>query len=128
MAPPNSQFENFLFAVIGEGEHGTPLTVISAFARCGKDPWAEAARLAELPEAQAIDNLNSFIAKIPPAWCSIPDGRATAARLRSLLPHPAKVHARKSRLMDFRSRHETRLLAVICVLLFVTVVFAYAFA
>ena len=128
MAPLNSRFESFLFAVIGEGEGGTPLTMISALARSGKDPWAEAARLADLPAGHAMESLNAFIAKIPPAWCSIPDRKATAGRLMSLLPHAAKVRAAKSRLMDFRSRHETRFLAIICLLLFVTVIFAYAFA
>src|ERR1700680_4073812 len=128
MARFSSQLEDFLFAVIGEAEGGTPLTVISAFARCGKDPWIEAAQLAELPKSHASENLNAFLANIPPLWCSIPDRRTTAARLINLLPHQATVLAAKSRFVDFRARHETRFLAITCLLLFVTVICAYAFS
>jgi hypothetical protein len=128
MAQLNSQLEKFLFEVIGEDQGGSPLTVISALARRGKDPWAEAVRLAELTEADAKESLNAVIADIPPSWCGIPDRKAAVLRLIKLLPRRIKIPAAKSRLMDFRSRHETRFLAVISLVLLVTVIVAYAFA
>ena len=45
---------SFLFASLGEGPHGHPLTVISALAQSGVDPWLEAVGLARLSRELAI--------------------------------------------------------------------------
>lgn len=45
----HSEFNEFLFAVVGEERGGQQLTVLSALARLGLDPWGEAARLSKLP-------------------------------------------------------------------------------
>lgn len=60
-----SEFNNFLFASIGEDKNGTPLSVLSALTRLGIDPWEEAAKLAHLPEETAIQRMASFIARLP---------------------------------------------------------------
>jgi hypothetical protein len=39
---PRSEFGAFLFASIGEESNGMALSVISALARLGIDPWQEA--------------------------------------------------------------------------------------
>jgi hypothetical protein len=44
-----SEFDNFLFASIGESRNGMLLSVLSALARLDLDPWQEAAELARLP-------------------------------------------------------------------------------
>jgi hypothetical protein len=44
-----SNLNGFLFADIGIERSGMPLSVISALARQGFDPWQEAGRLARLP-------------------------------------------------------------------------------
>lgn len=49
----NSEFNEFLFAPVGEEGNGTVLTVLSAFTRLGMDPWGEAALLSELPKEAA---------------------------------------------------------------------------
>lgn len=42
---PNSEFNAFVFAPIGEERNGMLLSVMSALARRDIDPWQEAARL-----------------------------------------------------------------------------------
>jgi hypothetical protein len=44
-----SEFDDFLFAPIGEDRNDMPLSVLSALARLDIDPWHEAAELARLP-------------------------------------------------------------------------------
>ncbi len=41
----HSEFNDFLFALVGQEKSGMQLTVLSALARFGFDPWREAARL-----------------------------------------------------------------------------------
>lgn len=81
----DSQYDAFLFASLCETDEVT-LSVLSLLARQDVDPWQEAARLTQLPMAQAT---NSLAAKIwqsdserwPPSEASI-----LAARLIELLP------------------------------------------
>jgi hypothetical protein len=121
------RLERFLFAVIGNGEGEIPLSVISGLARCGSDPWAEAARLSTLPKAKAADALTLFIAKISPRWCSVSDPPGTVANLVKLLPGPeSPMPSPRSLLGQFRVRYERALLAMLIGLLFVAVVLGYA--
>lgn len=46
----HSELNDFLFAHLRKEENGLPLTVQSALTRLGADPWAEGARLSELPK------------------------------------------------------------------------------
>ncbi len=74
----------FLFADAGAGPGGTPLTVLSALARQGVDPWDEAGRLAKLMDQDAAAQLARSLAAVPGA--PLPDPAGCARRLVALLP------------------------------------------
>ena len=74
----------FLFAEVGIEPGGMPLTVLSALARLGLDPWDEAGRLAGLPHREAAGNLARSLAALPGTPPADADG--VAARLVALLP------------------------------------------
>jgi hypothetical protein len=82
----NSGLNAFLFAEVGNEVNGSPLTILSVFARLGQDPWAEAARLARLPKAAIIDYLANSISQMPLCPQALTDARTTAARIIQLLP------------------------------------------
>src|SRR5690242_236628 len=84
----NPRFEDFLFASIGSDENGMPLSVASAMARLGVDPWTEAGRLAQLPRVKAAEALASMISRIPSAnhEAEAAVTADTAGRLIALLP------------------------------------------
>jgi hypothetical protein len=81
-----SDLNGFLFAEVGVETNGMALSVLSAFARLGMDPWQEAGRLAMLPRAAAVDGLARTIVSMQASPWSLPDATAIAARLVSLLP------------------------------------------
>lgn len=82
-----AEFEDFLFAPVGDEKNGMSLSVLSALARLGVDPWQEAANLARLPEGSALERLTSLIAALPGGTLARPDPHGIAARLIGLLPH-----------------------------------------
>src|SRR5471030_962988 len=83
----HSAFDAFLFAPIGDDrKDGMMLSVLSALARQGVDPWQEAARLAVLPGKTATQRLASMIAALPETPSAHPDPGMIAARLIALLP------------------------------------------
>ena len=61
----HSEFNEFLYAFVGEEESGIRLTVLSALARIGLDPWREAARLADLPREAATRALATIVQTLP---------------------------------------------------------------
>ena len=79
--PLGREFEPFLYAVLYEDANGMPLSMVSAMARSGVDPWKEAARIAKLPKPQALDALAHIIPER-----SGDDAAAIADRLLALLP------------------------------------------
>jgi hypothetical protein len=81
-----SEFNEFLFAPIGEEGNDTLLTVLSALARLGLDPWQESARLALLSRDKATQSLTSMIAGLPNGRWAQSESGAIAARLIELLP------------------------------------------
>jgi hypothetical protein len=123
MSQFDARLENFLFAEIGTGDSGATLTMISALARCGSDPWVEAARLSTLPRAGAAEALSLFLGKMPSAWCSLSDRAATATRLLNLLPS-TEVRMPKvlSRRREFRAYLERYLFGIAFVLLIAVIV------
>jgi hypothetical protein len=92
MKPPASfaalgrEFDNFLFAAIGEDRNGMPLSVVSALARMDLDPWQEAASLAAVSVETATGQLTSLLAALPDSSLKRLDPSTTAARLIALLP------------------------------------------
>jgi hypothetical protein len=85
-SPLGTEFDDFLFASIGEDRNDMPLSVVSALARLDVDPWREAASLAQLPKAIATERLASLIAALADGLSARPDSGAIAARLIALLP------------------------------------------
>src|SRR3546814_14616778 len=82
----HSQFNDFLFAYVGEEKEGREVTVLSALARLGLDPWEEAARLSTLSEEAATSALTATIARVPEGNWRASDARAIALRLVDFLP------------------------------------------
>jgi hypothetical protein len=89
-SPLNSQFDNFLFAPIGEEKNEMLLSVVSPLARLGVDPWQEAARLTQLPKELATQSLASMVEALPSGRWAPSDSTAIAARLVQLLPSLTK--------------------------------------
>lgn len=81
-----SEFNDFLFAPIGEERDGVILTVLSAFARLGVDPWQESARLGQLSTDKATQRLTVIISGLPEGRWAQSDAETIAARLVRLLP------------------------------------------
>jgi hypothetical protein len=79
--PLGQEYEPFLYAVVCDEGNGMPLTMVSAIARSGADPWKEAARIAKLPKAVALEALARIIPDRGGA-----DGVDIANRLLLLLP------------------------------------------
>lgn len=83
----SSEFDGFLYALIGDDNgNGMQLSVLSALARQGVDPWEEAARLAVLSSEAATRKLTAWIAVQPDGKSTRPDAGPIATRLIALLP------------------------------------------
>jgi hypothetical protein len=82
----HSDFNDFLFAFIGDQQNGMPLNVVSALTRLDVDPWEEAARLAALPKVLATEALEPMIARLPIFRRQQSDNLAISRRLVELLP------------------------------------------
>jgi hypothetical protein len=82
----HSQYNEFLFAAIGEEKSGMQLTVLTAMTRLGLDPWREAARLSDMSREAAAQAFATTIAKLPAGDWKVAESAAIAARLVSWLP------------------------------------------
>lgn len=87
LQPLGLRFDPFLYAEVGDDRHGGPLSVISALARVGVDPWEEAARLARLPLHAAARALSALLTRLPAGSGQPTDPINVATRLVRLLPH-----------------------------------------
>ncbi len=76
-------YDAFLFELLSVQENGMELSVLSALARAGLDPWAEAKRLAALPRQAAIAAITAVL-----HLAAEPE---TARRLVDLLPRSSAV-------------------------------------
>jgi hypothetical protein len=81
------EFDDFLYAPVGPDRNEMPLSVLSALARLGVDPWEEAAKLSELSKDTAAQRLASLIVRLPGGRWTQADSGAIADRLIKLLPH-----------------------------------------
>jgi hypothetical protein len=84
-----SEYDDFLYASIGEERNEMPLSVLSALSRLNVDPWQEAAELSELPTSTAAQRVASLIARLPAGRWVLADSRAIGDRLIELLPRAA---------------------------------------
>jgi hypothetical protein len=80
------EFDNFLFASVGDDLNGHLLSVVSALAWLDVDPWKEAANLARMPRDRAMERLTSLIASVPKGPTTSLSSDVIAARLIALLP------------------------------------------
>jgi hypothetical protein len=89
-APPQGrvdlEYEEFLYAQLGEEANGMQLSVLSALARQNMDPWEIAQRLSSLPREQALPLLTPLLACIPSGAEGLNAPEDIAARLIALLP------------------------------------------
>jgi hypothetical protein len=92
----HSEFNEFLFAFVGEERSGQQLTVLSALARLGLDPWGEAARLSELPKEAATHALAAAIGALPGGDWKVSDLQSIAVRLVNCLPRRGSPSARSA--------------------------------
>ena len=82
----HSEYNDFVFAAVGEEKIGMPLTVLTALTRLGIDPWQEAARLADLSKEAALRTFTATIAKLPEGDWKASDSEAIAQRLLNWRP------------------------------------------
>jgi hypothetical protein len=92
MPVPGSEFDDFLFAPIGEDKNGMLVSVLSGLARADVDPWQEAAKLAQLPIEIATKELAALIGALPDRAASYPDPGTIANRLIALLPRSPRFN------------------------------------
>ena len=111
-----SDFDDFLFAPIGDEKNGMLLSVISALARLDLDPWLEAASLARMPKENATERMASLISALPDRTSAHSDPEAIAVRLVALLPRPGVSSARRQKPLLARSA-ATRTRVIIFVIL-----------
>ncbi len=83
---PNPEFDDFLYASVGDEDNGMQLSVLSALARQNVDAWDVARQLVLLPKESAIRLLTSRMAMIPAGAAPRPAPEVIAARLIALLP------------------------------------------
>jgi len=82
-----TDLNDFLFTPIADDANGMHLTMLSALARSGVDPWIEAAGLAALPRENATHKLELMLSAVPNGP---PPGDATATLAARLV---AQLHA-----------------------------------
>lgn len=85
-----TDFDEFLFAPIGEDASGMPLTLLSVLARLGVDPWQEASDLAHLPLEPAMQRLAARLEAVPNGPAPGADTVTLATRLIALLHRKPK--------------------------------------
>jgi hypothetical protein len=84
--PNGTDFDRFLYATVGEDRDGSTVTVVSALARLGLDPWNEATELALLGREAACARLGKLLSGFEDVPTLALEHGAVAATLTSLLP------------------------------------------
>lgn len=82
--PP--EFERFLYASVGKDRRGYAVTVLSALARLGLDPWKETAELVMLGRAAAQTRLGKQLARFWDVPTLASEHLKVARDLSQLLP------------------------------------------
>lgn len=80
-------FDGFLYADLGQDGDGNTVSVLSALARLGLDPWDEAAALANLPRDGARTRLGGLLARFNDIPALARDDGAIIPQLVDLLPN-----------------------------------------
>ena len=85
----HSGLEAFLAAPLWEEDNGSTLSVLSALARLGMDPWKQAALLAEKPKEGAAETLAKILSRLPKNGREEPKYLELSERAVELLPAQA---------------------------------------
>jgi hypothetical protein len=93
----HSDLEGFLSEPVWEEKNGCMLSILSAFARLGVDPWQEAARLAAMPRDAAAAALAKLLSSLPWPSPEEPDHGEIARTLVAVLPKPAATRATEAK-------------------------------
>jgi hypothetical protein len=88
-------YNDFLYATVYEERNEMQLSVISALARLGLDPWTEAANLAGMSGDGAASRLSGLLVGVVDSHATEIDRAAIATRLVTLLPQTAEGIASK---------------------------------
>jgi hypothetical protein len=91
--PLGSEFDDFLFALVGEDGNGMPLSVVSVLARMDLDPWVTAASLADLPVETAAQKLAVWLDALSDPALKPASPNTRAVRLIALLPRRATLNS-----------------------------------
>ena len=91
--PLSPEYDPFLYAVVCHETNGMQLTMASAIARSGADPWQEAALIAKMPRDVALGVLARFIPKPADLDPGTPADRMPAEALFALLPVRTRIVA-----------------------------------
>lgn len=81
-----TQFDQFLYASVGEDQNGNRVTVLSALARLGLEPWDAAAELADLKREDAHARFNAILGRFSDVPALGHDLDRVTLRLLALLP------------------------------------------
>jgi len=84
----NREVSDFLYSPISDDPGQSPVSVLSAIARRDVDPWDEAARLAQMPKAVAINRLTALISPANSDAKGQSQAELIATHLVELLPRP----------------------------------------
>ncbi|PHO02164.1 hypothetical protein CSC82_19815 [Rhodobacteraceae bacterium 4F10] len=84
--PHPPEFDQFLYASVGEDRNGYVVTVLSTLARLGLDPWKEAAELVTLERDDARARLGELLARFRDVPALASDHGRIARDLSQLLP------------------------------------------
>ncbi|MCD1618034.1 hypothetical protein K7H20_08230 [Salipiger manganoxidans] len=84
--PHPPEFERFLYAPVGTDRKGSSVTVLSALARLGLDPWTETAALVALSRDAARVRLGLLLSKVWDVPALGRDHGTVAQELTLLLP------------------------------------------
>mgnify|MGYP000713523687 CR=1 FL=1 len=93
--PHPPEFERFLYAPVGEDRNGYVVTVLSALARLGLDPWAETADLVTLGRDAARTRLGAMLKRFRDVPLLARDHGKVARDLSQLLPEAPTPGAKK---------------------------------
>ena len=112
-ASMSNAYDAFLFESLGIEENGMDLSVLSALARAGVDPWAEAKRLAALPRQAAIAAIAAVL--------GLAGDTVMARHLAELLPRTAVAQTVTANTVDRQALFRKYGLLVIMVWLAIVV-------
>jgi hypothetical protein len=94
-SPHRSEFDKFLFSLLGEDRNGLPLSVASLLARMDLDPWQEAGTLADLSAEAAAKRLTFSLDTLTDPVLRQSISESMVLRLLALLPGREPAAARK---------------------------------